>query len=76
MEAYLALGENRIPAIIVDANEVERLLRSTIENIARRQQRPLELLQDISTLRDRDIRITRLPTRPGCPLPMSMKSAS
>ncbi|WP_411957192.1 plasmid partitioning protein RepB C-terminal domain-containing protein [Paracoccus homiensis] len=23
-----------------------------------------------------DIRITRLPTRPGCPLPMSMKSAS
>lgn len=53
MEAYLALGETRIPAIIVDANEIERLLRSIIENIARRQQRPLELLQDISTLRDR-----------------------
>ena len=45
MEAYLALGETRIPAIIVDANEIERLLRSIIENIARRQQRPLELLQ-------------------------------
>lgn len=53
MEAYLALGETRIPAIIVDANEIERLLRSIIENIARRQQRPLELLQDISTLRER-----------------------
>jgi len=37
----------------VDANEVERLLRSVIENIARRQQRPLELLQDITILRDR-----------------------
>ncbi|MDO5642612.1 MAG: plasmid partitioning protein RepB C-terminal domain-containing protein [Paracoccus sp. (in: a-proteobacteria)] len=53
MEAYLALGETRVPAIIVDANEAERLLRSIIENIARRQHRPLELLQDISTLRDR-----------------------
>jgi ParB family chromosome partitioning protein len=45
MEAYVALGETHIPAIVVDANEVERLLRSVIENIARRQQRPLELLQ-------------------------------
>lgn len=53
MEAYIALGEDHIPAIVVDANEVERLLRSVIENIARRQQRPLELLQDISILRDR-----------------------
>lgn len=53
MEAYVALGETHIPAIVVDANEVERLLRSVIENIARRQQRPLELLQDIAILRDR-----------------------
>ncbi|MDP2739618.1 MAG: ParB N-terminal domain-containing protein [Pseudorhodobacter sp.] len=53
MEAYTALGETHIPAIVVDANEVERLLRSAIENIARRQQRPLELLQDIAILRDR-----------------------
>lgn len=53
MEAYIALGENQIPAIVVDANEVERLLRSVIENIARRQQRSLELLQDITILRER-----------------------
>lgn len=53
MEAYVALGETQIPAIIVDASEPERLLRSVIENIARRQQRPLELLQDIAILRDR-----------------------
>lgn len=53
MEAYVVLGETHIPAIVVDANEVERLLRSVIENIARRQQRPLELLQDIAILRDR-----------------------
>lgn len=53
MEAYVALGETHIPAIVVDASEAERLLRSVIENIARRQQRPLELLQDIAILRDR-----------------------
>ena len=53
MEAYVALGETHIPATVVDASEVERLLRSVIENIARRQQRPLELLQDIAILRDR-----------------------
>ena len=53
MEAYVALGETHIPAIVVEASEVERLLRSVIENIARRQQRPLELLQDIAVLRDR-----------------------
>lgn len=52
-EAYVALGETNIPAIVVDASEAERLLRSVIENIARRQQRPLELLQDIAILRDR-----------------------
>ncbi|WP_054302696.1 ParB/RepB/Spo0J family partition protein [Gemmobacter sp. LW-1] len=53
MEAYVALGATHIPAIVVDASEPERLLRSVIENIARRQQRPLELLQDIAILRDR-----------------------
>ena len=53
MEAYVALGETHIPAIVVDASEAERLLRSVIENVARRQQRPLELLQDIAILRDR-----------------------
>jgi ParB family chromosome partitioning protein len=53
MEAYVALGETQIPAIVVDASEAERLLRCVIENIARRQQRPLELLQDIAILRDR-----------------------
>ena len=53
MEAYVALGETHIPAIVVQASEVERLLRGVIENIARRQRRPLELLQDIAILRER-----------------------
>lgn len=65
MEAYVALGETHIPAIVVDASEAERLLRSVIENIARRQQRPLELLQDIAVLRDRGIRAIRFADKTG-----------
>ena len=41
MEAYAALGQTEIPAIIIDASEQDRMLRSVIENIARRQHRPL-----------------------------------
>ncbi|WP_146746303.1 recombinase family protein [Rhodovulum viride] len=52
MEAYIALGETHVPASVVDATEVERLLRSVIEKIARRQQRPLELREDVAILRD------------------------
>ena len=53
MEAFAALGQTEIPAIIIDASEEDRMLRSVIENIARRQHRPLELLHDIGALRER-----------------------
>ena len=53
MEAFSALGQTHIHAIVIEADEEERLLRSVIENIARRQHRPLELLQDIGLLRER-----------------------
>lgn len=36
MEAFLALGETTIPAVIVDATNEERQLMSLVENIARR----------------------------------------
>ncbi len=68
MEALVALGENTVPAIIVEANEVERLLRSVIENIARRQQRPLELLQDISILRGRGYSDHQIASKTGLSL--------
>jgi len=41
MEAFAALGQSEIPAIIISASEEDRMLRSVIENIARRQHRPL-----------------------------------
>jgi ParB family chromosome partitioning protein len=53
LEAFISLGESAIPAIVVDVSEEDRLIMSLVENLARRQHRPLELLHDIGELRKR-----------------------
>lgn len=53
LEAFFSLGQQTIPAIVVDVSEEERLIMSLVENLARRQHRPLELLQDIGELKKR-----------------------
>lgn len=53
LEAFISLGEPQIPAIVVDVTEEDRLIMSLVENLARRQHRPLELLHDIGELRKR-----------------------
>jgi ParB family chromosome partitioning protein len=53
LEAFVALGESEIPAIVKDASREECFLMSIVENIARRQHRPLELLREISNLKSR-----------------------
>src|SRR6185437_16714380 len=47
LEAYQALGQQEIPAIVVEANTDDCLLMSLVENLARRQHRAIELLHDI-----------------------------
>jgi ParB family chromosome partitioning protein len=53
LEAYMALGQSEIPAIIRDASREDCFLMSLVENLARRQLRPLELLREISSLKSR-----------------------
>lgn len=53
IEAFIALGQKEIPAVIRDHTVEERLVHSIIENVARRQHRPLELLHDIGAMRQR-----------------------
>lgn len=53
LEAFIALGQTEIPAVIRDYTVEERLLHSIIENVARRHHRPLELLHDIGAMRER-----------------------
>jgi ParB family transcriptional regulator, chromosome partitioning protein len=53
LEAFAALGQAEIPAIVKEASKEECFLMSLVENIARRQLRPLELLREISSLKSR-----------------------
>lgn len=53
LEAFISLGEFEIPAIVVDVTEEDSLVMSLVENLARRQHRPLELLHDIGELGNR-----------------------
>ena len=52
LKAYKILGENTIPAMVVNVSDEDALIMSLAENIARRQCRPLELLIGIEKLRD------------------------
>lgn len=50
LEAFIALGQSEIPAIIVDASEEDCYVMSLVENLARRQHSPLELVHAIGVL--------------------------
>jgi ParB family transcriptional regulator, chromosome partitioning protein len=51
MEAFTALGHKEIPAIVVEVSREERLLRSLVENMARRLPPPLALMNEIERLK-------------------------
>jgi len=51
MEAFLALGHKEIPAIVVEISREERLLRSLVENMARRLPSRLALMNEIERLK-------------------------
>jgi ParB family chromosome partitioning protein len=53
LEAFMALGQPEIPAVIIDASEDDCFVMSLVENLARRQQTPLELVRSIGALRER-----------------------
>lgn len=51
IEAFLALGQKEIPAIVINVSREERLLRSLVENMARRLPPPLALMNEIERLK-------------------------
>ncbi len=51
IEAFTALGYKEIPAIVVEISKEDRLLRSLVENMARRNPAPLELINEIIRLK-------------------------
>jgi ParB family chromosome partitioning protein len=53
LEAFQMLGQTEIPAVVIEASESECLVMSLVENIARRVQRPIDVMNEIGALRKR-----------------------
>ncbi len=51
LEAFMALGHKEIPAIVTEISKQELLVRSLVENIARRHPQPMELIREIERLK-------------------------
>jgi ParB family chromosome partitioning protein len=53
LEAFMELQQDAIPAIIIEADESDCLVMSLVENCARRQHNPIDLMREIGNLRKR-----------------------
>lgn len=53
LEAFIHLKQDHIPAILIEAGETDCLVMSLVENCARRQHHPIDLMREIGTLRKR-----------------------
>ncbi|MGE0705460.1 MAG: plasmid partitioning protein RepB C-terminal domain-containing protein [Pirellulaceae bacterium] len=60
LEAFIALGQSQIPAVVVEASQEDCFVMSLVENLARRQHSPLELLRNIGDLRQRGYSVTEI----------------
>lgn len=65
LEAYQALGQHKIPAIVIEANTEDCLVKSLVENLARRQHRAIDLLHDIEGLKRRGYNDTTIARKTG-----------
>jgi ParB family chromosome partitioning protein len=65
VEAYQVLGQHAIPALIIEADAEDCLVRSLVENFARRQHRAIDLLHDIEALKKRGYNDTAIARKTG-----------
>jgi len=63
IEAFLALGQTAIPAIVLQIPKDDCFVLSLVENMARRHQTPLELLHEIASLRERGYSHTQIASK-------------
>jgi ParB family chromosome partitioning protein len=63
LEAFTALGEREIPALVVEADEEDCFVMSLVENLARRQHTPLDLVRDIGAMRQRGYSVAEIATK-------------
>ena len=65
LEAFIALEQTDIPAIVTELSETDGLLLSLVENVARRQRRPVELLREFGALRERGYSVAEIARKTG-----------
>jgi ParB family chromosome partitioning protein len=65
LEAYQVLGQSEIPALVVDADPEDCMVMSLVENLARRQHRAIDLLNDIQGLKRRGYSDTAISQKTG-----------
>lgn len=66
LRACMALGQTEVAAVVVEASEQDCLVMSLVENCARRQHRPADLLHDVGTLRKRGYTDADIAAKIGC----------
>jgi ParB family chromosome partitioning protein len=60
MEAFKVLGQTEIPALVIEATTEEALVMGLVENVARRQHRAIDLLQDVEGMKRRGYSIEQI----------------
>jgi ParB family chromosome partitioning protein len=60
LEAYIALGQKNIPAVVINVSREEGYLMSLVENLARRQYASIELVREIGKLKERGYRSSEI----------------
>lgn len=65
LEAFQMLGQTEIPAVVIEASEAECLVMSLVENIARRQHRPIDIMEEIGSLHRRSYNDTEIAAKIG-----------
>lgn len=65
MEAMLRLGETHVPALIAQATREEGYVMSLVENLARRNLKPLEMIRDVRRLREQGYSHSRIGEKIG-----------
>lgn len=66
LDAFRMLGATEIPAVVIEATETEGLVMSLVENIARRQHRPIDIMQEVGALRRRGYSDGKIGEKIGC----------
>jgi ParB family chromosome partitioning protein len=63
LEAFLALGQATIPAVVLEVSEEDCFVMSLVENLARRQHSPLELVRQIGALKEQGYSVQEIATK-------------